>query len=737
MRPELLAPAGSYEALRAAIDAGADAVYIGGNRFGARAYADNLDEVSMCKAIDEVHLRGRKIYMTVNTLLKQEELERDLFAYLKPYYEQGLDAVIVQDYGVLRCIRRWFPDLHIHCSTQMTITGPLGARFLESQGVARIVTARELSLQEISSIHRNTSLEIESFVHGALCYCYSGQCLFSSMIGGRSGNRGRCAQPCRLPYQVFGQGRVLNGKSDAYVLSPKDMCTVELLPEILQAGVTSLKIEGRMKKPEYTAGVVSIYRKYLDLLLEDPGSYRVEAGDLQALAALYNRDGFNKSYYQVRNGRSMMALRNKKSESRQAVREGQMREKIYDQVKSWLETRQYKEKIKGSFTIYSDVPAILTLYAGDDMVTVEKEGVQRAKNQPLSAERMERQLKKTGDSPFVFDSLDIFCGDDCFVPMQFLNEIRREAIGKLADTRLERYRRTAQSFGDMKEEPICGRENAAAKERVRFAASVETREQLAALLSVEEIDTYYLGYEIFEPRLFGRQAPEMARQLIRLGKKVCLSLPHAVREGELLRVENALDSLVEAGVTGFLVRNLESFGILKKHGLEHLSVLDYSMYTMNRQSRSFWEKQGILMDTVPFELNEREISRRGALGSEMVVYGYIPMMVTAQCLKKNLEKCTKSHELLTMRDRYGKDFPVKCCCNSCYNVVYNSVPLALWKESEQIRSLGLRSLRLSFTIEDGALARQTAESFVGRYVYGENVTFGGEYTRGHFRRGVE
>ena len=303
------------EALKAAVSAGADAVYLGGAAFGARAYAKNLDEQEILSAIDYVHLRNRKLYLTVNTLLIEEELEEKLYPYLRPYYEQGLDAVIVQDMGVLKAVRSWFPDLDIHASTQMTVTGSAGARFLESLGATRVVPARELSFAEIQKIHRTTNLEIECFVHGALCYCYSGQCLFSSLIGGRSGNRGRCAQPCRLPYEAYDKDNHRMGEpGDRYPLSPKDMCTVELLPEIVKSGIMSLKIEGRMKKPEYTAGVVSLYRKYLDLYEKKPSRFHVLPEDMKKLYELYNRDGFNKSYYTVRNGRDMMALKTEKEQ---------------------------------------------------------------------------------------------------------------------------------------------------------------------------------------------------------------------------------------------------------------------------------------------------------------------------------------------------------------------------------------------------------------------------------------
>lgn len=345
---ELLAPAGSYESLVAAVNAGADAVYMGGTRFGARAYADNPEEEEMIKAIRFAHLHNCSLYMTVNTLLKDREME-DLGAYLKPYYESGLDAVIVQDLGVLAYIREQFPDLPVHASTQMTILGAEGAAFLKSLGATRIVTARELSLKEIERIHAEVDIEIESFIHGALCYCYSGQCLFSSMLGGRSGNRGRCAQPCRLPYQLKAEGRVLSKKEEPYLLSPKDMCTIRLLPEILEVGVSSLKIEGRMKRPEYTAGVVRIYRKYLDLYLEKGReAFRVKEEDYKELQTLYSRGGFSDGYYKKQNGRELMSLSQTgghfDKKGKQDIREKQAYDALLVELrKSYVETEK-KEK---------------------------------------------------------------------------------------------------------------------------------------------------------------------------------------------------------------------------------------------------------------------------------------------------------------------------------------------------------------------------------------------------------
>ena len=254
---ELLAPAGSYEGFEAAIGAGADAVYVGGAAFGARAYAKNFGEEELLRAIDTAHIHGRKLYLTVNTLLKNRELSEQLYDYLLPYYKEGLDAVIIQDMGVFKMIREMFPGMHLHASTQMTVTGAAGAAYMKQLGASRVVMAREMSFAEIREIHDKVGIEIESFVHGALCYCYSGQCLLSSMLGGRSGNRGRCAQPCRLPYEVYKKDQKSRIACGNYVLSPKDLCTIDAIPALAESGIFSFKIEGRMKQAEYAVLVDS------------------------------------------------------------------------------------------------------------------------------------------------------------------------------------------------------------------------------------------------------------------------------------------------------------------------------------------------------------------------------------------------------------------------------------------------------------------------------------------------
>ena len=533
MKTELLAPAGSMEALKAAVSAGADAVYLGGAAFGARAYAKNLDEQEILSAIDYVHLRNRKLYLTVNTLLKEEELEEKLYPYLRPYYEQGLDAVIVQDMGVLKAVRSWFPDLDIHASTQMTVTGSAGARFLESLGATRVVPARELSFAEIQKIHRTTNLEIECFVHGALCYCYSGQCLFSSLIGGRSGNRGRCAQPCRLPYEAYDKDNHRMGEpGDRYPLSPKDMCTVELLPEIVKSGIMSLKIEGRMKKPEYTAGVVSIYRKYLDLYEKKPSRFHVLPEDMKKLYELYNRDGFNKSYYTVRNGRDMMALKNEK-EQENKKKQRRNEQLFYEIQRDYIET-EAKEPISGFLTLYPGQPAFLSAESGKYSVTAEAGMVEPAKKQPLTEERVKTQLEKTGETPFYFKELDVCMDDNCFVPMQTLNELRRGVSDQLVKEMTEPYRRKAAEKPEQ-EAKASGKpdQESRAEKKMELTASAETRAQWNALLEIPEITTIYAGMGCFKREIFEEQAEKGILQAKELGKQVYLMLPHVVREGDL------------------------------------------------------------------------------------------------------------------------------------------------------------------------------------------------------------
>ena len=433
---ELLAPAGNLEILKAVIHAGADAVYFGGSQFGARAYAKNFDKEEVLEAIDFGHIHGKKIILAVNTLLKEKELEEQLYEYLLPYYERGLDAVIVQDLGVMQFIRRNFKDLPIHTSTQMTVTNTSGAELLVKAGAERIVMARELSFEEIAKIHQAVPVEIESFVHGALCYCYSGQCLLSSMLGGRSGNRGRCAQPCRLPYEVYDAAhQKINKKNALYPLSLKDLCTIDHIPQLAKSGVYSFKIEGRMKQAEYAAGVVSVYRKYMDRYLScGEEGYFVSEQDQKKLFDLGNRSGFTDGYYQRWNGPEMVTFEKPGHEKgTETLRKEVARDYILSEC---------KEPVNGIFQAKLDQPMEITVQYQNHTVTVTGATAVMAQKQPVTKEKIYEKLNKTGNTPFVFESLEINMEENLFLSIGAVNELRRQALEQLEEQCLLSYQRT-------------------------------------------------------------------------------------------------------------------------------------------------------------------------------------------------------------------------------------------------------------------------------------------------------
>ena len=746
---EILAPAGSWESMAAAFNAGADAVYIGGSRFGARAFADNLDEARMVEAIRYAHLHGRKLYMTVNTLMKEEELS-ELYAYLKPYYEAGLDAVIVQDMGVFSLVKQYFPGLHIHASTQMTVTGAEGAKILAALGAERVVTARELSLEEIRRIHRETGVEIESFVHGALCYCYSGQCLLSSVIGGRSGNRGRCAQPCRLPYEVKKDGRTLNRRDERYVLSLKDLCTLKLLPDILEAGVYSLKIEGRMKSPRYTAGVVSIYRKYVDKYLESGREgYRVDPADEKQLLELFDRGGFTAGYYREHNGRDMVALKEKP-----AFREGNAA--LFDYLDKTYVNAALKEPMTGCVRLAVGCPAVLTLESGGQRVEVTGETVLEALNRPMDEAAVAKQMKKTGNTPFTWERLTVELDGQVFLPVQALNDLRRRGVEALERAIVGQYERVcaaaARSGGGSEERQpaaACVREIPAddvQHEGFTFAVSLERPDALdAALRAVREASAantagrnerfaIYLDSTGFPPSAW----KDAVKQCRGAGASCLLKLPQIFRQEARRYFETHRSALFAAEFDGLVIGSMEEIQFLKDMGWEKPLVFDHNLYGFNHMAAEIYESLGAVRQTIPLELNYREILKTGGRGKELIVYGHMPVMVSAQCIQKTVGGCTKKEGILTIKDRMGKEFPVKNHCRFCCNTIYNTSPLSLLHERAAIGEIAPAAVRLQFTVESpeetGRIVRAFADAFAGGLEVKDPLP---EMTRGHFRRGAE
>ena len=423
-KPELLAPAGSYKALIGAVNAGADAVYFGADRYSARAFAENFTLDEARDAIRYARLNRVKTWMTVNTLARPDELDA-LPAFLTPYAEAGLSGVIIQDFGVLRVIREHFPHLALHASTQMAVTGIYGARMLKRMGVSRVVPARELSVAELKRIRREADIEVEAFVHGAMCYAYSGMCLFSAIIGGRSGNRGRCAQACRLPYRT-----TADPEKDIYCLSMKDLNALHHIPALIEAGVDSFKIEGRMKKAEYAAGVTAIYRKYIDRYLADPGGYRVDGDDLERLKGLYQRTEIADGYYTRHNASALVTYG--------LPGYAKTDESLLAHIDETFLRGKKRRAVQITCTLRTGEPVLLTMTSGQTTVTVPGDRVQPAKRKPLGARDVEKQLIRLGNTPFTATRADVSLpeGEAVFVPVGVLNDVRRRACEALEDALL-------------------------------------------------------------------------------------------------------------------------------------------------------------------------------------------------------------------------------------------------------------------------------------------------------------
>jgi U32 family peptidase len=818
---EILSPAGSFESLVAAVNANCDAVYIGGNKFGARAFADNLESDMMIKAIEYAHIHDKKLYMTINTLLKNHELENELYEYLVKYYKHGLDAVIVQDVGVLHFIHEYFPDLPIHASTQMTLTMAQGAEVLKDKGITRLVNARELGLAEIKDIRNNTNLEIESFVHGALCFCYSGQCLMSSMFGGRSGNRGRCAQPCRMQYQLIENGKDITNQNEKFLLSPKDICTIDMIPDLIDAGIDSFKIEGRMKRPEYAAGVTYAYRKYVDLYLELgkekylrylKDNSREFENDILVLQDLYNRGGFTEGYYKNRNGKTMMSMTRpnhsgvpigevKSVKNNQAqillreiinpqdileVRDGannlyeftvknsEGKGKLYsfnymkgtnvrvgslvyrtknnlilNDLNDRFLKEEKKEQLKGYLIAKVGEQLKLIITTKDISVEVLGDIVEEAKNQPMTNDKIQKQIMKTNESSYVFENLTIDIQGNVFIPVQKLNEIRRQGLDAITEAIINQYKREVKTDKEnLRDEIKTNKENLS---QVSIAVAVNTKEQLFAACNINEVNSIYIDSDIVPLE----QLIDLTSTVFSRGKKCYIILPHIFRKATYELFARNKKVLEDNTINGFVLRNFEEYYFVTNEidymALNKELITDYNLYVMNRQASYFWSELGAYKHTAPVELNYSELKELTSLYSDIIVYGKLPLMVTAQCFSKttsgevntNYSKSTDSPcckanvKDIELKDRLQKVFQIKRHCRECYNTIYNSQCLSLLHNSSEIKSLQPDSIRLNFTFESENETTDVIHSFVQAYIYENKVEEIKDFTRGHFKRGIE
>lgn len=770
-RVELLAPAGGYETMVGAFNAGADAVYLGGSKFGARAYADNFDTQQVLDAISYAHLHGKKIYMTVNTLVKEKEFGQ-VYDFMLPFAEKNLDGVIVQDYGVMRLIRDEFPNVELHASTQQTVTGVYGARLLKELGCCRVVPARELSLMEMKAIREKADVEVEAFIHGAMCYCYSGVCLFSSMVGERSGNRGRCAQPCRLPYQLQGKGGV-----EAYPLSLKDMCTIDMIPELIKAGIDSFKIEGRMKKPEYAAGVTALYRKYIDMYYADPSKdIKVSDEDMEILKGLYLRTGISEGYYHQHNGRNMVTISSPAYNGTS--------DKVLAMVKDKF--LQGEQKIKCTIDAYLtlDEAAVITMTVnkdGEELVeTVTGSDVQAASKRPMDEAAVIKQLDRLGNTPFVSEAINVTIedkgtGTGIFVPASELNELRRvlteQMLQRLSqDAEAIKATDVAGSAGKGKESCVTFSDElnnklyggAISERKGDYHILVNTRPQLKAALNA--ISEYGAKVRIYvDSDLYFNLDDSLADKVISFVREdraeFIVALPYVTREEEFDGTIDILDVIENAdsrGFTGVLVRNLEQLGFIREHEYKGTIILDYGVYVWNQNAAALLSElnseNGITIDetSVPLELTIHEAKELAkALDSKSLmprtynIYGRTPMMVSAGCVKKTMDKCSgKLHEFnreeMKLVDRMGNVLPVTTNCRNCLNVIWNAHPTSLHKKLDNIRNMQLFDhFRIDLTTE----SMEESALVLGAFLNGDRQAFETieqkGYTTGHFKREVE
>lgn len=786
---ELLAPAGSLESLHAAVFSGADAVYMGGSRFSARAFAENFNDDILKDAIDYCHLYKIKVYITINTLIKESEI-MDIIPYAKMLYEIGVDAVIVQDFGVYALLKSNFPDFEIHASTQMTIHNLEGALYLKELGFHRVVLSRELSMEEIKNIAENSGVEIEVFVHGALCICYSGQCLMSSLIGGRSGNRGKCAQPCRQTYMLKGDKD--KQYKNAYLLSPKDLCTIDIIEDFVQSGVKSLKIEGRMKRPEYVAGVVKTYRNFLDASDKKTIDTEVEKN---TLLKLFNREGFTKAYLKDKAGTNMMSYSYAKNtgiyigeiekdltvklqedvnindgirsedtgfiitkiiKGNKEVNEAfkgekvklfptkyNLKDKLYKTSDSKLLNElseayrsPYNRKLELNIKVSFKIGEPLELFVCYDNIELSITGdiVQEAVSRPITIEKFEENIRKTNDTPYIINNIEYIMFENGFLPISSINSARRELLSKLSQCVTNNYKKKANDHISYSlDSDILKKQNKSnlyEGSLPQYFIVVSTIEQFNA---AKELGFEHIAIDIFK-RGFNFD-------LLKDDIEGCyLVIPNIIK-GEF---DYICDIIIKnlAHIRGILTANM---GIIRKFSHKTAIIGDYKLNVFNSYSAKLLSSD---VDLIPLsiELNKKEMQEvRNNLKEtplQVFVYGRAESMVSEHCILQGSMGCVKfknnesspcSKDIYRLKDKMGEEFLIKSD-KYCRSYIYNSVPINLVNNLEELRKMNFHHFRVHFTDETYL---ETCE--VLKALTGENKELNNDkkYTKGHYKRGVE
>ena len=693
---ELLAPAGSMEALRAAVCNGADAVYLGADTFNARMNARNFSAADLQEAIVYCHVRGVKVHLTLNTLVLDREMPRAA-ELIRMAASCGVDAFIVQDLGMVSLCRQLAPDVPIHASTQMSIHSLEGVLEAAALGCSRVALARELPAEEIAHICKKSPVEIEVFVHGALCMCYSGQCYLSSVIGRRSGNRGQCAQPCRLPY---GYGRF---ESTRYPLSLKDNCLAGELDELRRMGVASIKIEGRMKRPEYVAIVTRAYRTVLN-------GGKLTQADLQELETAFSRQGFTDGYFKGQTGSDMFGRRQESEDTADLFASARA---TYEQG----ETQRIGVRFYAM--IHRGQPARLAVEDPDGNLCrtygpVPEQAVYRS----LTAQDLEQQLKKTGGTPYLCTSVRSSLDPDLMLPASAINAMRRDVIAELTAKRGRAEKPHLNAYDEPpRYDGISG--------EPQLTVAVRTADQITSrMLSMKPTVLYVPLSELVEH-------PEL-RQRVGVETQLAAILPRVIWSGELVPIARQLRTVYDMGVRQVLAGNLGQLHIARAAGFAVRG--DFGLNIVNSRAMRYLREQGLDSQLLSFELTLpqiRDISK--AVPAEVLIYGRLPLMLMENCVIKNRTgTCTCQTGTVRLVDRVGEEFPIVKDPGTCRNVLLNGKKLYLLDKKDAFRGMGLWALRLQFTTENPSEIDKVLMDYQGRAVFDA-----GSYTRGLYSRGVE
>lgn len=732
---ELLAPVGSVESLFAAVENGADAVYLGGKLFNARQFASNFDYEELKSAVEYAHLRNVKVYITVNILVDDREMRKTL-DYVKYLYEIDVDGIIVQDLGLASVVRELFPDLPLHGSTQMTINNLPGAIFLQNLGFERVVLARETPLEEIKNIHENSDIELEGFVHGALCVSYSGQCLMSSIIGGRSGNRGTCAQPCRMAYDIirYDKDQSLSEQwNKKYALSPRDLNTIEYLDTIINSGIISLKIEGRMKRPEYVATIVKNYRKALDF-----GINSITGEDKDDILQIFNRD-FTKGIMLKEFGRKFISY--DRPDNR-----GNPSDKLLIKAKESYQDSNIKYPVQVEINISIGKPAELIVKYKIDSFRVESEYiVEKGKKVILTKERVLDQLSKLNDTVYYIEKANIYLEEESFLPISVINGLRRDAIEKL-DSRRKNFNNRKPIFNKEYEAKIQKYFNFTKKEREKgnkISISLADENHFNQI-DLTKLDRVYIGFQ--------KGLKEALTKVKEAGKEAFLLTDKILYKEDLDKLKPLIKFLEEV-IDGISVSNLGTLQWVKNnfnldiHGNIGLNI--FNSFTVTKL-----KKIGLKSLTLSPELNMKqidEICTKGSVDYETIGYGYLPLMTTKHCPMSLVKDCKDDSNCNNcsfskgygLKDRKGMNFYMERRRGT--TTIYNSVPLMVLDSIEQIYRSGVNMVRLDFTFEKENIKEiqeiyydyakgMVSEKEVMEYVEGYRKER--EITKGHYFRGV-